>query len=212
MTGRALPDFLLESELLDDGNVRIAGVDEAGRGPLAGPVVAAAVVLNPHAIPDGLDDSKALSEARRLALYDTICKRCEVAVCSAPAKRIDAINIRAATLWAMAQAISALSVRPCAVLVDGRDSPQGIDPAIAVRTVVGGDRQSQSIAAASIVAKVTRDRLMARCDAAYPGYGFSRHKGYGTPAHLKALRQYGPSAVHRWSFAPVAAAANMATG
>lgn len=183
---------------------RIAGVDEVGRGPLAGPVVAAAVVLDPTAIPEGLDDSKRLTERVRERLFDEICARHAVAVASASAARIDATDIRAATLDAMRRAVAGLAVAPDHVLVDGNDVPPGLPcPATAI---VGGDGLSLSIAAASIVAKVLRDRLMRLAALEHPGYGFERHKGYGVPAHMEALAGLGASPIHRRSFAPVARA------
>lgn len=184
------------------GFVPVAGCDEAGRGPLAGPVVAAAVILDPGRVPSGLDDSKKLSPARREALYARICASAHVAIALAPPARIDRDNIRAASLWALARAVGALPVRPRLVFVDGRDA---IDVECDCRAVVGGDGLVASIAAASIVAKVVRDRLMARVGAEYPGYGFERHMGYGVPEHCAALARRGACVHHRRSFAPVAA-------
>ncbi len=183
---------------------RIAGVDEVGRGPLAGPVVAAAVVLDPARVPAGLDDSKKLSAAMRERLFEEICAGHTVAVALSSAARIDATNIRAATLDAMRRAVAGLAAAPDHVLVDGVDVPPGlVSPATAVK---GGDGISVSIAAASIVAKVLRDRLMVLAAAEHPGYGFERHKGYGVPVHIAALVRLGPSPLHRRSFAPVRAA------
>lgn len=180
----------------------IAGCDEAGRGPLAGPVVAAAVVLDPQRIPRGLNDSKKLTHNEREALYAKICARAEVAVAFAPPTRIDRDNIRQASLWALARAVAALSVKPQLVFVDGIDR---IDVPCECRAVIGGDMRVASIAAASIVAKVTRDRLMARLGEAHPGYGFERHRGYSVPEHTSALGRLGPTIHHRRSFAPIAA-------
>ncbi|MVT00541.1 ribonuclease HII [Devosia marina] len=197
------PDFSHEEMLLARGARYVAGVDEAGRGPLAGPVVVAAVRLDPDSIPEGLNDSKKLSAERRDALYDAIMGSAQVAIVSAPPGDIFTRNIRGATLAAMARAVAAL---PCPVdraLIDGRDVPPELPcPGIAL---IGGDRRSVSIAAASIVAKVTRDRMCAIMDCDAPQFGFSGHKGYGTVAHLAALQLHGPSRHHRRDFAPVAA-------
>jgi ribonuclease HII len=196
------PTFARERAATKRGLFPVAGCDEAGRGPLAGPVVAAAVILDPKRIPRGLDDSKKLSRDRREVLYGRICARADVAVAFAPPWRIDRDNIRQASLWALARAVMALPVRPRLVLVDGCDR---IDAGCDCEPVVRGDALVLSIAAASIVAKVTRDRLMARVGDACPGYGFERHMGYGVPAHVAALDRLGPTLHHRRSFAPVAA-------
>jgi ribonuclease HII len=194
--------FELEAELLAQGIGAIAGIDEVGRGPLAGPVCVAAVILDPADLPRGLDDSKKLSAARREAFFDEICARAlAVAVALAPAAEIDALNIRGATLACMARAARALALAPRFALIDGRDLPK--DLPCPGRAVVKGDATSLSIAAASIIAKVTRDRLMARLDLIYPGYGFAGHAGYPTPAHQANLRRLGPCPEHRRSFAPV---------
>lgn len=198
------PTFQRERELMSCGATPVAGIDEAGRGPWAGPVVAAAVILVPDCIPPGLDDSKALDAARRDALFDTIhASGAVVGIGIADVTRIDRMNILAATMWAMAEAVSALRVPPAVAVVDGNRVP-----ALACRAeaIVGGDASCLSIAAASIVAKVTRDRIM--CDLAerLPGYGFERHKGYGTPEHQAALARLGPSPAHRMTFKPVKAA------
>lgn len=182
------------------GLMRIAGVDEVGRGPLAGPVVAAAVILDPLNLPQGLDDSKALSASKRERLYDLIMDRAAVAISSVPAAVIDRINIRQATLLAMTRAVLALAVSPDHVLVDGRDVPP---LPCSGQALIGGDGRSLSIAAASIVAKVTRDRLMARLALHDPRYGFEKHAGYGTRQHLAAISLHGPTAYHRLSFAPL---------
>lgn len=206
-TGRATADapaagldFARERALLRTGLFPIAGADEVGRGPLAGPVVAAAVVLDPERVPRGLDDSKKLTAARREALYAEICATAHVAVTMAPPRRIDRDNIRQATLWALAAAVRALPCRPALLLVDGNDPP---DVPCQVEAIVGGDGLIASIAAASIVAKVVRDRLMGQLGAVHPLYGFERHMGYGTPEHGAALRAHGPCDHHRRSFAPV---------
>ncbi|MGU3493604.1 ribonuclease HII [Xanthobacteraceae bacterium A53D] len=184
------------------GFTPVAGADEAGRGPLAGPVVAAAVVLDPQRIPAGLDDSKKLTHSRREALFAEICATAEVSLAMAPPARIDRDNIRQATLWALARAVQGLPSMPQMVFVDGNDRPP-LD--CEVEMVIGGDALIASIAAASIVAKVTRDRLMGGLGMAHPGYGFERHMGYGTAEHGAALRRLGPCRHHRTSFAPVRA-------
>ncbi len=196
------PDFSLEEAEHRAGRAPVAGVDEAGRGPLAGPVVAAAVILAPGAIPPGLDDSKALGARERARLYQAIMESAAVAVAMADEARIDRDNILSATLWAMAEAVARLRPRPAVALIDGNHTPSLACPAHAI---VKGDARSLSIAAASIVAKVTRDRLMEELAERYPGYGFERHKGYGTAAHRKALAALGPCPAHRRSFAPVRA-------
>lgn len=198
-----LPDYRAERALMRAGFRRIAGIDEAGRGPLAGPVVAAAVVLQPRAIPPGIADSKVLEAERREALFGAICATADVAFAFSCAATVDRVNIRQATLKAMRRALLALPEPADAVLVDGCDVPAGIS--IEARAVVDGDALSLSIAAASIVAKVIRDRLMTRCDAVFAGYGLAAHKGYATPAHQTALAALGPSRLHRMTFAPVAA-------
>lgn len=194
--------FKRERAVLKSGMAPVAGADEAGRGPLAGPVVAAAVILDPKRIPAGLDDSKKLTAARREALFDEICATAEVSVVMAPPSRIDRDNIRQATLWALANAVKGLPADPRLVFVDGNDRPP---LECEVEMVIGGDGLIASIAAASIVAKVTRDRLMVGLGAAFPGYGFERHMGYGTAEHGAALRRLGPCRHHRTSFAPVRA-------
>jgi ribonuclease HII len=181
----------------------VAGVDEAGRGPLAGPLLVAAVAA-PNGLPPGVDDSKRLSPARRAALCAAIIRTCAVGVAVVPAATIDASDIRRATHLGMRQAILALPVAPDAVLIDGDDPPAGLP--MPVTAIVGGDRLEPLIGAASIVAKVLRDRLMERLDAIHPGYGFAAHKGYPTVAHRRLLALRGPSAQHRLSFAPVRAA------
>lgn len=196
------PTFRRERAALKRGIWPVAGCDEAGRGPLAGPVVAAAVVLDPRRIPRGLDDSKKLSPERRETLYRRICATAEVAVAFGSTARIDRDNILQASLWALARAVRALPVRPRLVFVDGRDR---IDAGCDCEPVISGDALVLSIAAASIVAKVTRDRLMAQLGVAHPGYGFERHMGYSVPEHFQALGRLGPTVHHRRTFAPVAA-------
>ncbi len=193
-----------------DVNGLVAGVDEAGRGPLAGPVVAAAVILDPAQTIVGLDDSKALSEARRERLFEQIMAR---AVCSsvgqASVEEIDQLNILQATLLAMRRAVLGLRLAPKLVLVDGNRVP--VLP-MRCEALVRGDALVPAISAASIVAKVTRDCWCVQYDQNYPHYGFARHKGYGTPEHLAALQQHGASPEHRRSFAPVAQALALQRG
>ena len=199
-----MADWRHEDEIIRAGGALVAGMDEVGRGPLAGPVTAAIVVLDAHAIPDGLDDSKALSARRREQLFEEIVKHARaIALAQASAQEIDRLNIRRATHLAMARAARALPLAVGHILVDGSDLPPGLPcPA---STLVKGDALSVSIAAASIVAKVTRDRQMARLATAYPAYGFDSHAGYATKAHLAALAAHGPSPHHRMSFSPVRA-------
>lgn len=194
------PDFSIETEAHSKGFSFVAGVDEAGRGPWAGPVVAAAVVFNQHDIPDGLNDSKALSEAQREVLYDQIVACSDWAVGIADVKRIDEMNILHASLWAMARAVEGLNKMPDFVLVDGNKSPE-LD--VATRSIVKGDARSLSIAAASIIAKVTRDRMMQDLDKAFPEYLWAKNKGYGTKAHRDALSLHGICQHHRRSFKPI---------
>ncbi len=193
------PDFAHERERFALGDRLVAGVDEVGRGPLAGPVLVAAVILDPPAIPEGSDDSKVLGAARRAALAEAICESAlGVAIATASATEIDAFNIRGATLRAMARALAALSPRPDFALIDGRDVPPGlVAPANAL---IGGDRRSLSIAAASIVAKTARDALMATADCFHPGYGFAEHAGYPTFRHREAILRLGACPLHRRSF------------
>ena len=198
------PDYSHELALKARGARVIAGVDEAGRGPLAGPVVVSAVILDPDNIPAGLNDSKKLSEEQREVLFELIVASAMVSVVVAPPSIILSHNIRGATLWAMARAAGSLSVVPDRVLIDGRDVPMGL-PCEGL-ALVGGDGRSVSIAAASIVAKVTRDRMCRIMDCDAPHFGFAGHKGYSTPQHMKALIDHGPCRHHREEFAPVAAA------
>jgi len=193
------PDMVLEKAYASHG--LICGVDEAGRGPWAGPVSAGAVILNPDQIPKGLDDSKKLSHARRCALEVEI-KTMALAfgIGFATVEEIAELNILHATGLAMRRAIAALSVEPAYALVDGNYAFKLPCP---IKTVIGGDGKSKSIAAASILAKVARDRLMEAMDSQYPGYGFARHKGYGAPAHIAALKTMGPCPEHRMSWAPI---------
>jgi ribonuclease HII len=197
---RPLPTFELEAAELQLHGGPVAGVDEAGRGPLAGPVVAAAVILDPQRIPDGINDSKVLDEETREILFVRIRATAIVGVGMADVKRIDRQNILHATMWAMAQAVAQLAVMPKMVAIDGNRAPKLKCPA---RTIVKGDARCLSIAAASIIAKVTRDRIMVQLAAKHPGYGFERHKGYSTPEHHDAIRRLGVTDHHRRSFRTV---------
>jgi ribonuclease HII len=184
----------------------VCGVDEAGRGPWAGPVVAAAVILRPEDPIAGLGDSKTLTARARARLEQNIATRAlSFAVAEASVEEIDRLNIRQATFLAMRRAVERLTPPPDLALVDGRDAP---DIAQSVRAIIGGDATEPAISAASILAKEHRDRLMIAADAAWPGYGFARHKGYGVAAHADALRRLGPCILHRTSFAPIRALLN----
>lgn len=194
---RALPTYDREAA---HGGI-VAGVDEVGRGPLAGPVVAAAVILDPARIPAGLADSKALTAARRESLAAELWGCARIGLGAASVCEIDRINILQATYLAMTRAVAALGVAPELVLVDGNRCPPWTWPS---QTVIKGDAHCLSIAAASIVAKVCRDRLMARLDARHPGFGWAQNAGYGTEAHRIALDRLGPTPHHRMSFAPLA--------
>jgi len=191
-------EFELEKQYMAEGYSAICGVDEAGRGPLCGPVVAAACILPFDCVIEGLNDSKKLTEKKREALFDVILEKavcCSVA--QASVEEIDALNILEATLLAMRRAIAGLSVPADFALIDGnicRDFP------LPARAVIHGDAISPSIAAASILAKVTRDRMCIDLDAAYPMYGIAKNKGYGSKQHMEALRQYGPAPIHRKKF------------
>jgi ribonuclease HII len=192
--------FELEAIELELNGGPIAGVDEAGRGPLAGPVVAAAVVLDPAFIPDGIADSKALDAKSRQSVYQAIVATAQVGIGVAGVDRIDSDNILNASLWAMAQAVARLDRRPRLVLVDGNKVP---NVECSTRAIVQGDAKCLSIAAASIVAKVVRDAMMAELAHDYPHYGFDRHKGYGTREHHEAIARHGVTPHHRRSFRPV---------
>lgn len=196
------PSFQFEENLRKEGYQVLAGVDEAGRGPLAGPVVAAACILPPGISFAGVDDSKKLTSSQRERLYDEITGHPEVIWASAliTAEVIDEVNIYQATILAMIQAVDGLKLKPDHLLVDGLKLPH---PLIPCQKIIKGDQLSQSIASASIIAKVTRDRLMEKYHKEYPEYGFSRHKGYGTRAHIQALKDFGPSPIHRKTFGPV---------
>ena len=187
-----------EREAFTDGVKLVCGVDEAGRGPLAGPVCAAAVILPPELVIPGLNDSKKLTDKKRRELYDVItAEAVSYGIAFASEKEIDEINILQATFLAMARAMEKLTPQPELALIDGNRAK---DFGLPVRTIVKGDSLSASIAAASILAKVTRDRLMEQYDEAYPQYGFAVHKGYGTKRHYEALREFGPSPIHRMTF------------
>ncbi|MCW3846469.1 ribonuclease HII [Sphingomonas sp. LB-2] len=194
-----MPDFSHESRYAGP----VAGVDEAGRGPLAGPVVAAAVVLDPACIPEGLNDSKQLTAAKRADLCARLLDCARVGVGIATVEEIDALNILWATMLAMTRAVDALGFRPAMVLVDGNRCPRWDHPS---QWVIGGDGLCLSIAAASIVAKHRRDCMMIQLDALHPGYGWASNKGYAAAVHQEALRTLGPTPHHRRSFAPVAQA------
>lgn len=187
-----------ERQAYDAGYETVCGVDEAGRGPLAGPVFAAAVILPKGLVIEGLDDSKRLSEKKRDALFDVICREAVAyGIAMADHQEIDDMNILRATFVAMERAVSQLAIQPDLALVDGnRDPGFGFE----TKTIVKGDALSASIAAASILAKVSRDRYMLDLDRLYPEYHFAKHKGYPTAAHYQAIREYGPSSVHRKTF------------
>jgi len=190
------PDFSFERQCYGP----VCGVDEAGRGPLAGPVVAAAVILTPARIPEGLNDSKALSPKQRELLLNAIEKNACIGIGIAEPEEIDRINILQASLIAMRRAVLALPELPNMALIDGNRLP---DLPCEAQAIVKGDSRSLSIAAASIVAKVTRDRLMVKANIRYPGYGLAGHKGYPTKAHIELVKTLGPSPIHRFSFKPV---------
>lgn len=193
--------YLLEGQVFQEGYKLVAGVDEAGRGPLAGPVVAAAVILDPAMVIEGLNDSKKLSPRQRDVLFDLIMEKAHaVAVAETSASVIDRINILQATRQAMLAAVEQLQPQPDYMLIDGINT---IDSSLPQQAVKQGDARSASIAAASIIAKVTRDRQMQEYDQQYPEYGFVSHKGYGSARHLAMLRKYGPCPIHRLSFAGV---------
>lgn len=194
-----MPDFEIEKSIIAKGYDCICGVDEAGRGPLAGPVCAAAVILPEDCVIEGLDDSKKLSEKKREALFDVVIEKAiDYSICYASVTEIDNFNILNATFFAMNRAINSLGVRPDFCLIDGNREPKGI--LFPCQTVVKGDSKSYSIAAASILAKVSRDRLMLQYDKEFPQYNFAKHKGYGTKEHYEAIRKYGVCNIHRLTF------------
>lgn len=191
-------DYRLEQEMEAAGYTVVCGVDEAGRGPLCGPVVAAACILPTGLVIEGLNDSKKLTEKKREALFDWICENAlAYSIAQASVEEIDTLNILEADLLAMRRAIDGLSIKPDCALIDGNVAR---DFQIPARPVVHGDAISPSIAAASILAKVTRDRLCIELDRDYPQYGIAKHKGYGTKAHMEALRTHGPAPIHRKQF------------
>lgn len=195
------PDFQQETALLLEGFSSIVGVDEVGRGPLAGPVTAAAVILNPQNLPLGVADSKALTVKQRDAAFESIIQTAQaISISFVTAAEIDHINIRQASLLAMTRAISSLSLKPTFALIDGRDRPKLDCP---TRAIIKGDATVLSIAAASIVAKIARDGMMRRLALLYPDYGFETNVGYGAKRHLEALERLGPTPFHRFSFAPL---------
>ena len=196
-----LPDFQFESAAQAKGLLCVAGIDEVGRGPLAGPVTAAAVVLDPARIPQGLRDSKALTAARREALALELAQVADVSIAHATVEEIDAINILQASLLAMERAVAGLRIAPDHCLIDGNKIPKGLQGR--AEAIVKGDARSLSIAAASIVAKVARDAIMVDLAQQHPGYGWERNAGYPSPAHLKALLDLGVTPWHRRSFKPV---------
>jgi ribonuclease HII len=195
------PDFSLETAAHDAGFTCVAGIDEVGRGPLAGPVVAAAVILNPENIPSGLNDSKKLTAKRRDALAEQIMAQAEVGLGQASVAEIDALNILRATHLAMERALATLPSRPDHLLIDGNQLPKALT--ISAQAVVKGDARALSIAAASIVAKSARDRLMWDLAQHFPGYGWEANAGYPTKSHINALRNLGVTPHHRRSFKPV---------
>ena len=190
--------FLYENQCTEQGYSSICGVDEAGRGPLAGPVCAAAIILKPNDIIEGVNDSKKLSEKKREALYDVIKARAAAySIAFASVEEIEELNILNATMLAMKRAVEGLPKAADYAIIDGNKIP---DLSIPCSAIVKGDANSMSIAAASILAKVTRDRLMLEYDKEYPQYMFAKHKGYGTRVHIQAIREYGPCPIHRMSF------------
>lgn len=193
-----MPDFELENALHKEGFCIVCGVDEAGRGPLCGPVFAAACILPEGYMPDGLNDSKKLTPKKREKLFDEICTNAiSYCIASASVEEIDTLNILEADLLAMRRAIDGLSQKPDIALIDGNIAR---DFQIPAKAIIGGDAKSPSIAAASILAKVARDRDCIELDRQYPQYGIAKHKGYGTKQHMDALRTYGPSPIHRKQF------------
>lgn len=198
---KTIPDFSFETAAHDRGQTIVAGVDEVGRGPLAGPVTAAAVVLDPANIPDGLNDSKKLSAKKRDALFDEIMEKAAVCIAHATVEEIDEVNILRASHIAMERAIAGLPEIPNHILIDGNMTPQGITTSS--ETIIKGDAKSMSIAAASIVAKVTRDRIMVDLAQQFPGYGWETNAGYPSVKHREALVKLGVTPHHRRSFKPV---------
>ncbi|WP_341760485.1 ribonuclease HII [Candidatus Endowatersipora endosymbiont of Watersipora subatra] len=196
------PDFYFEKKIINKGKSPVCGVDEAGRGSLAGPVVSAAVILNPTNIPEGLNDSKKLCPRRRENLYQAIMDTAlSISVSSLSSRTIDTINIHSASLITIANAVKSLALRPEYALIDGNSVPH--DLVCESTVLIKGDAKSLSISAASIIAKVTRDQLMIAVGKLYPDYLFHKNKGYGTKEHLKRLKEKGPCPIHRYSFIPI---------
>lgn len=198
---KTVPDLSFELAARERGFLRIAGVDEVGRGPLCGPVTACAVVLDLEKVPEGLNDSKKLNAKQRGAALEALLDVAEVSIAHATVEEIDEINIYHASHLAMVRAVEGLSIQPDHVLVDGNRLPKALP--MSAEAIVKGDARSVSIAAASIAAKICRDRLMVDLAQQYPGYGWERNAGYGTAEHLAALREFGVTPVHRRSFKPV---------
>lgn len=207
---RMLPSFELEAALMDQYRGPVVGIDEAGRGPWAGPVVVAAVILNPDRIPDGLNDSKQLTPEAREDRYREILATAIVGIAIGNVRRIDRMNILQADLWAMRAAYRDMQVPAAAALIDGNIAPRRFP--CRTKTVVDGDCLSLSVAAASIVAKVTRDRLMVKLARRYRRYGWERNKGYGTPEHAAAIKKHGVCTHHRRSFSPIERALRLIDG
>ena len=203
------PTLKFERAAIKRGAKFVCGVDEVGRGPLAGPVVVSAVILNHRQVPEGLNDSKVLTAAQREALYEKIMATAIVSIAVAPPAIIAELNILQASLWAMRKAVLGLQVKADHILIDGNKLPK--DLPCPGEAIVGGDGRSVSIAAASIVAKVTRDRMCLIMDCEEPQFGFSSHKGYAAPQHLEALTTHGPGRHHRMDFAPCIQAQRMKT-
>ena len=195
------PNFLMEQKLISEGHSIVAGVDEVGRGPLAGPVTAAAVILDPLNIPNNLNDSKVLSLKKREKLYDELMSSSIFAVVHVSPKKIDKINILQASLLAMVNAVSKLKVVPNHILIDGNKVPEKLSDS--ATAIIKGDAKVLSIAAASIIAKVTRDRLMHDLSVEFPAYGWAKNAGYPTKCHMNAILKYGISPHHRRSFRPI---------
>jgi ribonuclease HII len=204
------PTFDLEAAMMDQYQGPVAGIDEAGRGPWAGPVVIAAVILDPDRIPEGLNDSKVLTPEVRADRYEEIVATSLVSIIISPVKRIDRINILQASLWGMRAAYRGLGVPIGSALIDGNIIPRRFP--CRARAIVGGDGLSLSVAAASIVAKVTRDRLMVKLSRRYRRYAWDSNKGYGTPEHAAAIKKHGVCIHHRRSFSPIERALNLLQG
>lgn len=201
LMAKTFPTFDLEDAAFADGHLRVAGVDEVGRGPLAGPVVAAAVVLDPEQIPEGLNDSKQMTAKRREAVYDVLRQVADVSIAEATVREIEEVNILQASHLAMVRAITGLTAPADYVLIDGNKVPHGLN--VPASAIIKGDTRSLSIAAASIVAKVWRDRLMLSLAQQHPGYGWETNAGYPTKEHKAGLKSHGVTQHHRRTFAPV---------